>query len=63
MPEEGIVDYRAVADAMVQQIATLGGEIRFSTEVTALRQIKRWGITTTSGDYEADFLINCGGPV
>lgn len=62
VPEEGIVDYRAVADAMVREIGNLGGEVRFSSEVAALRQRgDRWSISTTSGDYESSFLINCGG--
>src|ERR1700677_2662555 len=61
VPQEGIVDYPAVADAMVREIRARGGEIRFSSEVTELRDKGGWKISTTSGDFEADFLINCAG--
>lgn len=61
VPQEGIVDYLAVADAMVSEIRAKGGEIRFSSEVIQLRNGRSWTIQTTSGDYEADFLINCAG--
>lgn len=61
VPQEGIVDYPAAADAMVREIRNRGGEIRFSSEVTGLRNGNGWKIQTTGGDYEADFLINCAG--
>jgi len=61
VPEEGIVDYRAVAQAMAQAIESAGGEIRYRAEVTGLRNGSRWNIQTTQGDFEADFLINCAG--
>jgi L-2-hydroxyglutarate oxidase LhgO len=61
VPQEGIVDYAAVCEAMVKEIRTRGGEIKFSSEVTKLHEGRRWTIQTLSGDYEADFLINCTG--
>ncbi len=61
VPQEGIVDYAAVADAMVREIRDQGGVIHFSSEVTELRNGKGWRIGTTGGDHEADFLINCAG--
>jgi L-2-hydroxyglutarate oxidase LhgO len=61
VPQEGIVDFKAVAEALVREIRALGGEIRFSSEVTGLRESAGWRIETTSGEYQADFLINCGG--
>jgi L-2-hydroxyglutarate oxidase LhgO len=61
VPQEGIVDYSAVAEAMVKEIRGRGGEIRFSSEVTKLQERCGWRIHTKSGDYEADFLINCAG--
>ena len=61
VPQEGIVDYPAVASAFARQIALLGGELKFSSEVTGLKQASGWRIETKSGEYEADFLINCGG--
>jgi L-2-hydroxyglutarate oxidase LhgO len=53
VPQEGIVDFKAVAGAMADEISARGGD--------RLRESKTWRIETTSGEYEADFLINCGG--
>ncbi len=61
VPQEGIVDFPAVAVALASQIRAHGGEIRFSSEVIQLKQSNGWKIQTTSGDYEADYLINCAG--
>jgi L-2-hydroxyglutarate oxidase LhgO len=46
---------------MVEDITASGGEVRFTSEITGLRQNSRWLIQTHSGDHEADFLINCTG--
>jgi L-2-hydroxyglutarate oxidase LhgO len=61
VPQEGIVDYRAVCEAMAAAIVARGGEVRFSSEVTRLRQGPRWTIRTRTQDCQADFLINCAG--
>ena len=61
VPQEGIVDFKAVSAALVDEIQERGGEIRFSSKVTRLRESNGWRIETTSGEYQADFLINCGG--
>lgn len=61
VPQEGIVDYTAVSEAMVRKILAQGGEIHFLSEVTKLRERNGWRIQSTSGEYEADFLINCAG--
>jgi L-2-hydroxyglutarate oxidase len=61
VPQEGIVDYAAVVAAMVKEVRARGGEIQFSSEVTRLQKGRNWAIGTKSGEYEADFLINCAG--
>ena len=61
VPQEGIVDFKAVVGALVNEIRARGGDIKFSSEVTELRESNGWRIQTKSGVYEADFLINCGG--
>jgi len=61
VPQEGIVDYAAVCAAMIEEIGADGGEIRLSSEVMRLRRKNHWTIETRSGDYEADFVINCAG--
>jgi len=61
VPEEGIVDFKAATQAMADEVLSHGGEVRYSSEVFKLKNAGSWNISTTSGDYEADFLINCGG--
>lgn len=61
VPQEGIVDFIAVADALVAHILNLGGEVKFSSAVTHLRRKQSWQIETSNGSFEADFLINCAG--
>lgn len=61
VPEEGIVDYAGVTERMAGEIMRLGGEIQFSSEVIELRERNGWHVQTSGGDFDADFLINCGG--
>jgi (S)-2-hydroxyglutarate dehydrogenase len=61
VPQEGIVDFPAVCEAMLGEIRARGGEAKFSSEVRGMREGTRWLIHTRSGDYEADFVINCAG--
>ncbi|MGB9075888.1 MAG: L-2-hydroxyglutarate oxidase [Terracidiphilus sp.] len=61
VPQEGIVDFKAVAEALVREIRAKGGEIRFSSKVTRLDEGDGWRIHTTSGEYSAGLIINCGG--
>jgi L-2-hydroxyglutarate oxidase LhgO len=61
VPEEGIVDFKAATLAMASEVLSRGGEVQYSSEVFKLQNSGAWHISTASGDYEADFLINCGG--
>jgi L-2-hydroxyglutarate oxidase len=62
VPEEGIVDYRAVADALAAEVTRLGGRIVLNARVNALaREANGWRIATTGGDFPAAFVITCGG--
>jgi (S)-2-hydroxyglutarate dehydrogenase len=61
VPQEGITDYKAVTRAMAAEIQARGGEIHYSSEVMRLNRKTAWTLSTPSGEYEADFLINCGG--
>jgi L-2-hydroxyglutarate oxidase LhgO len=61
VPQEGIVDYASVVQAMVREIRSKGGKIKFSSEVTELQNRNGWILQTKSGEYEADFIINCAG--
>ncbi|HEX4066368.1 MAG TPA: L-2-hydroxyglutarate oxidase [Acidobacteriaceae bacterium] len=61
VPQEGIVDYSIVVAALVDEIRNRGGEVRFSSQVTRLRNGGGWTVETTGGDFEAGFVINCAG--
>jgi (S)-2-hydroxyglutarate dehydrogenase len=62
VPQEGIVDYAKVCEAMRTEIESKGGSVLLGTEVTALQlNNDEWRIRTTSGDQAADFVINCAG--
>jgi L-2-hydroxyglutarate oxidase len=61
--EEGIVDYGAVCAALQAAIEVAGGEIQTKSRVTGIRGLGStgWTVETTSGDYSADYLVNCAG--
>ncbi len=62
VPQEGIVDYEKVCEALQKEIQAKEGKVVLGAKVTALRQVNgEWRITTTAGDYPADFVINCAG--
>jgi L-2-hydroxyglutarate oxidase LhgO len=61
VPEEGIVDFKAATLAMASEVLSHNGEVFYSSEIVRLQHSGTWHISTTSGDFEADFLINCGG--
>jgi L-2-hydroxyglutarate oxidase LhgO len=61
VPQEGIVDYSTVVAALVDEIRNRGGEVRFSSQVTRLRNGAGGTIETTGGNFEAGFVINCAG--
>ncbi|MGB9030872.1 MAG: L-2-hydroxyglutarate oxidase [Acidobacteriaceae bacterium] len=61
VPEEGIVDYAGVTQKLVGEVTRLGGDIKFSCEVIKLRDRNGWHMQSSSGDLDADFLINCAG--
>ena len=62
VPQEGIVDYPRVCEAMVARLEERG--TRVVTQARALRMLPRdggWLVETTAGEFAADFLINCAG--
>jgi L-2-hydroxyglutarate oxidase len=62
VPEEGIVDYRAVCIALARAIGERGGEIHTGAEVRRLvRRADGWTIETTQGEFGSGYLINCAG--
>ena len=61
VPQEGIVDFKAASQAMADEITAHGGEVHYSAKVQSLQRTAGWRIATTAGEFESDFIINCGG--
>jgi L-2-hydroxyglutarate oxidase len=62
VPEEGIVDYTAVCQALRDDIEGMNGRIVTKAKVTELRETSDgWIAETTAGAFTGDFLINCAG--
>ena len=62
VPQEGIVDYPGVCAVLQEKVAAQGGKVVTRANVTALRPTAGgWVASTTAGDFEADFLVNCAG--
>jgi len=62
VPQEGIVDYAQVCEAMRKEIETAGGSVVLRAKVARL-QLRNgdWKVESTAGAFEADFVINCAG--
>ena len=62
VPEAGIIDYKVVCRRLADILLELGHEIIFNAEVIAIRETAgEVTAVTTSGDYSAGYLVNCGG--
>ena len=62
VPQEGIVDYAKVCEAMLKTIAAQGGNVVTNAKVTKLRSTESgWVAETTAGEFAAHFLVNCAG--
>lgn len=57
----GIADYQAVCHTLAEQIREQGGEIRLGTRVQRILWRGAHIIETSTGEFEASFLINCAG--
>ncbi|SHE35626.1 L-2-hydroxyglutarate oxidase [Fodinibius roseus] len=62
VPEAGIVSYKKVAEALVEELTRLGVEIIFNQEVVSINtDIRQCYIGTRNSNFESDYVINCGG--
>lgn len=62
VPEEGIVEYAAVVEAMTGEIRRLGGDIRTGNSVERLKGAGgRWRVETKQGGFEAKQVVTCAG--
>lgn len=62
VPEEGIVNYEKVVEALARKIQEMGGTIVTDSKVTAsTRRGNEWVLDTPRGEVTAKFIINCAG--
>ena len=62
VPQEGIVDYARVCEALVSRLGERGAGVVTSARVMRLRPSGAgWVAETTAGEFAADYLINCAG--
>ncbi len=62
VPQEGIVDYPAVAEKLGELIRQRGGEIQLNARCLRLRpDTGAWTVETTAGDVQGRFVVTCGG--
>ena len=62
VPEEGIVDYPAVCNKLVQLIRKLGGTIIFESRIINIRlDANNWILETNKSKYSASRVITCAG--
>ncbi len=63
VPQEGIVDYRAVCDALARELREADVEIRTNSAAQAMRpHADGWTVTTADGgEVSGAFLVNCAG--
>lgn len=62
VPQEGIVDFIQVCQAMMKKIEDAGGRVATRVCVNKIEpQNGAWRVRTTTGDWEADYVVNCAG--
>ena len=62
VPQEGIVDYHAVCEALVGHLRRAGARVVTGGRAQRLdRNGKGWIAQTPVGEFAADYLINCAG--
>ncbi len=62
VPATGIVDYRQVTSALLEDFVSLGGEVRFSTPVTGLHEAEQYIEVNSGGErFRGGFLVCCAG--
>jgi L-2-hydroxyglutarate oxidase len=62
VPQEGIVDYPKVCEALADEIRGQGGEVVVNAEVQAIRREgSGWRVISTAGDYACQRIVTCAG--
>jgi L-2-hydroxyglutarate oxidase len=62
VPSSGIVSYTQVTAAMGREFERLGGEIRYNTEVTGLKEeTSQVVVQASQGEVQGKYLVSCSG--
>jgi L-2-hydroxyglutarate oxidase LhgO len=62
VPEEGIVDYPAVAQKLGELIRGRGGQLQLGSRCVGLHQTgDDWVVATPEGNIKSRFVVTCGG--
>jgi L-2-hydroxyglutarate oxidase len=62
VPQEGIVDYPAVCQALVREIESQAGEVIVRAKVRGIRrEASAWRIIASTGEYKASRIVTCAG--
>ncbi len=62
VPQEGIVDYPKVCEALRKEIEGNGGKVVLGAKVTGLELVEdEWRVATPVGEFKAGFVVNCAG--
>ena len=62
VPEEGIVDYRGVCNALVAQNRALGTSLYSKAKVTrCVPEGRGWLVLSSAVEVRADYIVNCAG--
>jgi L-2-hydroxyglutarate oxidase len=62
VPEEGIVDYAAVIQAMAADARRAGASLQTGAKVgRMIREPGGWRVISSAGEVTADFIVNCAG--
>jgi (S)-2-hydroxyglutarate dehydrogenase len=62
VPQEGIVNYPQVCEALRKEIEGHGGKVVLGARVTGLELASdEWQVRTGIGDFKAGFVVNCAG--
>ena len=62
VPGTASVDFQQIAEAMARRLEARGAVVRLDSEVVSIRnEASQIGITATTGDLSAGYLVNCAG--
>lgn len=62
VPEEGIIDYRAVCRSLLSDVSDRGGLLESGFEVSAITEHRaEWVLSNGEREMPADFIIGCAG--